>query len=58
MSREAAKCLYSEALKLPFFHLEDVFLTGFAAEVISEWLMQKSIFMVNEDMVARHKILK
>merc|ERR1711962_428302 len=28
----AAKCLFSESMKLPFFHLEDVFLTGFAAE--------------------------
>jgi beta-1,3-galactosyltransferase 1 len=32
MSRHAASCLYEEALKLPFFHLEDVLVTGFAAE--------------------------
>ena len=32
MSRDAASCLYTEALKLPFFHLEDVLVTGFAAE--------------------------
>lgn len=32
MSRSAANCLYSEALKLPFFHLEDVLVTGFAGE--------------------------
>ena len=31
-TRPAAKCLFSESMKLPFFHLEDVFLTGFAAE--------------------------
>ena len=32
MSRASAECLYQEGLKLPFFHLEDVFLTGFAAQ--------------------------
>ena len=32
MSRSAAACLYMEGLKLPFFHLEDVLVTGFAAE--------------------------
>ncbi len=32
MSRSAAECLYREGLKLPFFHLEDVLVTGFAAE--------------------------
>ena len=32
MSHSAASCLLTEALKLPFFHLEDVLLTGFAAE--------------------------
>jgi hypothetical protein len=32
MSRATAECLYQEGLKLPFFHLEDVFLTGFAAQ--------------------------
>ena len=31
-TRPAAKCLLENALNLPFFHLEDVFLTGFAAE--------------------------
>jgi len=31
-TRPAAKCLFNESMKLPFFHLEDVFLTGFAAE--------------------------
>ena len=31
-TRPAAQCLYENALHLPFFHLEDVFLTGFAAE--------------------------
>lgn len=31
-NRKSAQCLYSASLKLPFFHLEDVFLTGFAAE--------------------------
>lgn len=33
MSRSAVSCLYREALKLPFFHLEDVMVTGFAAEI-------------------------
>ena len=32
MSRSTAICLYKEALEMPFFHLEDVFVTGFAAE--------------------------
>ena len=31
-TRPAAKCLFNEAMHLPFLHLEDVFLTGFAAE--------------------------
>ena len=31
-TRPAARCLFNESLNLPFFHLEDVFLTGFAAE--------------------------
>ena len=31
-TRPAAQCLYNASLHLPFFHLEDVFLTGFAAE--------------------------
>ena len=31
-TRPAAKCLFNEAMRLPFLHLEDVFLTGFAAE--------------------------
>ena len=32
MSKEAAHCLYQSALNLPYFFLEDVFVTGFAAE--------------------------
>ena len=32
MSKLAAQCLYQEGLKLPYFHLEDVFVTGFAAQ--------------------------
>ena len=32
ISREASQCLYEAGLRLPYFHLEDVFLTGFAAE--------------------------
>ena len=32
MSKGAAHCLYQSALNLPYFFLEDVFLTGFAAE--------------------------
>ena len=32
MTRNTAKCLYRAGLQLPFFHLEDVFLTGFSAE--------------------------
>ena len=31
-TRPAAVCLFNESMTLPFFHLEDVFLTGFAAE--------------------------
>ena len=31
-TRPAAKCLFDESMNLPFLHLEDVFLTGFAAE--------------------------
>jgi len=31
-TRKAAECLYKESMKLPYFHLEDVFITGFAAE--------------------------
>ena len=28
-----ARCLYDAAMKIPYFHLEDVFTTGFAAEM-------------------------
>ncbi len=31
-TRPAVECIYAEALTLPFFHLEDVFVTGFSAE--------------------------
>lgn len=31
-TRPAARCLFNASMQLPFFHLEDVFLTGFAAE--------------------------
>lgn len=33
MTSGAAECVYREVLKLPFFHLEDVLLTGFARQV-------------------------
>ena len=32
ISKLSAQCLLQEGLKLPYFHLEDVFVTGFAAE--------------------------
>ena len=31
-SFKAASCIYEEVQRLPFFHLEDVFITGFAAQ--------------------------
>lgn len=31
-TRPAATCLFNASMHLPFYHLEDVFLTGFAAE--------------------------
>ena len=33
MSRQASRCLYTAALKIPYFHMEDVYITGFAAEM-------------------------
>jgi beta-1,3-galactosyltransferase 1 len=33
MTYGAAECVYKEVLKIPFFHLEDVLLTGFARQV-------------------------
>ena len=32
-TRPASLCLFNRSLELPFFHLEDVFVTGFAAEM-------------------------
>ena len=32
ITQPAAQCLFNESMNLPFYHLEDVFLTGFAAE--------------------------
>ncbi|XP_059085832.1 uncharacterized protein LOC131882637 [Tigriopus californicus] len=32
MNLAAARCIYKEVLKLPFFHLEDVLITGFGAQ--------------------------
>ena len=34
MSRQAAVILYETALETPFFHLEDVFVTGIVAEEV------------------------
>lgn len=34
MSFDAAKKLYKGSLETPFFHLEDVYLTGFVAEKV------------------------
>ena len=31
-SRNIFPCLYAAALSLPYFHIEDVFMTGFVAE--------------------------
>ena len=33
MSIDAVQCLYDAAMKIPYLHLEDVFITGIAAEV-------------------------
>lgn len=32
----AAECMYHKLLDLPYFHLEDVFVTGFGSQVSSE----------------------
>ncbi|TRY79589.1 hypothetical protein TCAL_11737 [Tigriopus californicus] len=32
INQKAARCIYKEVLKLPFFHLEDVLITGFGAQ--------------------------
>lgn len=43
-TRPAAKCLYDTALQTPFFHLEDVFLTGMVAEKCSTQLLDSPKF--------------
>ena len=32
VSRDAAKCMFTKALETPYFHLEDVYITGFVAQ--------------------------
>ena len=32
MDYDTARCLHREVMKLPFFHLEDVLVTGFGAQ--------------------------
>ena len=32
MSMDAVQCLYDAAKRIPYLHMEDVFITGFAAE--------------------------
>ena len=33
LSRSSAECIYNKALETPYFHLEDVYVTGFVAQV-------------------------
>ena len=33
MTRQTSRCLYLAVKEIPFFHLEDVYVTGFAAEM-------------------------
>jgi hypothetical protein len=53
MSRTTAECLLEEGLKLPYFHLEDVFVTGFAAEKCNVQRIHHTGFHPSE--MKRHK---
>ena len=44
LSAAAAVCAYEESLKLPFFHLEDVHVNGFAAQSCGTALFDHSGF--------------
>ena len=33
MSRQTSRCLHAAAMEIPYFHMEDVYITGFAAEM-------------------------
>ena len=33
LSRSSAECIYKKALDTPYFHLEDVYVTGFVAQL-------------------------
>lgn len=44
MDRTAANCLFAKLLGLPFFHLEDVFITGFGGQACSTQLIHHAGF--------------
>eukprot|EP00095_Tigriopus_kingsejongensis_P010191 maker-scaffold105_size367834-snap-gene-2.30 protein:Tk10191 transcript:maker-scaffold105_size367834-snap-gene-2.30-mRNA-1 annotation:"transposase" len=46
-NRLAAECIYKEVLKLPFFHLEDVLITGFGAQNCQIPIVHSDKFKMN-----------
>ena len=48
LSRPSAECIFEKAQKMPYFHLEDIFITGFARDAchISPW--DHSRFIITE----------
>ena len=47
VKHSAVPCLYAQALKLPLFHIEDVFITGFVAQKcnLTRYASQGVLFM-------------
>ena len=56
MSKSAAQCLFQEGLKLPYFHLEDVFVTGFAAQICHSQKIHNNGFHPYKE--KRHRVNK
>ncbi|TRY79809.1 hypothetical protein TCAL_10002, partial [Tigriopus californicus] len=52
MSMDAVHCIYNEVLKLPFFHLEDVLITGFGAQNCNITLTDSNQFFAGPPLVS------
>ena len=60
MDFETAKCVFMEAMKLPYLHSEDVFITGFGGQachtkLINSPLVLHAVNVNRTDYVLMHK---
>ena len=49
LSAKAAECIYSNAKRIPYFHLEDIFVTGFVAQSCGAKILHNTGFHVYRD---------